>query len=213
MSFMIRFCWFIVVTLNIFTQVGAQTYLRPQVGINSHSLWFEPLTENSQTVLYNHSDSKSNRVDYGIGLLLRHHFTSKWGVNFGSMYYLGINEYKISSIGFNPLTNFNYSLLSLDLTTNLRVLPRLDLGAGISRTIQYDIAVESLYGGDSNMGFPARSNTLYPVYISYDFGKLALEVSYARSYDKTGNELLSLKVGYNFKVFNEINKGEKCPKF
>lgn len=213
MSFMIRLCCFFIFTLTLFTQLPAQTYIRPQIGINSHALWFKPLPDISPSVWYDQSDSKSNRVDYGIGLLLRHHFTSKWGVNFGSMYYLGRNEYQISSTGINPLSNFNYSLLSLDLSTSLRVLPHLDIGAGISRTIQYDIVVESLNGGELNRDFPTRSNTLYPIFLSYDFGKIVLELSYAHSYSKAGNELLSLKLGYNFKVFDEIKNGECCPKF
>lgn len=213
MSFNIRLCCFILFIFTTFTQLSAQTYIRPQIGINSHALWFKPLPDYSPLVGYDQSDSRSSRVDYGIGLLLRHHFTSKWAANFSSMYYLGKNEYQISSLGINPLSSFNYRLVTFDLSTSMRVLPNLDLGVGVSRTIQYDIVVESLYGGELNRDFTARSNTLYPVYISYDFGKLVLELSYAHSYNKAGNELLSLKVGYNFKVFDEINSGVCCPEF
>ncbi len=211
MIFTIRLCCLIIFTFTTIAQLSAQTYIRPQIGINSHYLWYKPLTDRSPNVWYDQSDSTSSRVNYGIGLLLRHHFTSRWAVNFSSRYYLGKNEYQIFSFGFNPLINYNYRLVTFDLSTGMRVLPNLDLGVGVSRTIQYDIAVESLYAGEINMDFPARGTTLYPVYISYDFGKLILELSYAHSFNNTGYELLSLKLGYNFKVFNEINSGECCP--
>jgi len=213
MNFNIRLCFGIIFTFATFTPISAQTYIRPQIGMNSHSLWFNPLPDHSPSVWYDQSDSKSSRVDYGIGLSLRHHFTSRWAVNFSSSYYLGRNEYEISSFGINPLSSYNYRLATFDLSTSIRVLPNIDLGVGVSRNIQYDIVVESLYGGELNRDFSSRNNTLLPVYLSYDFGKLVLEVSYANSYNKDKNELLSLKLGYNFKVFNAINSGVCCPEF